>query len=173
MNLPGASASIFDRNKFLAEDRILAFGTLIPSPSSLVTSLTYSSPLRSHLHPRGDDVVLKLISRNRYQEASEMEVTIREICQSRYRRPINSTRIYLPTTKMAQWVSSSILYTILRREETEGEVRADDRSIFAAVYAMVCFWRIWTSGHGFVRKIMLNLITIYSMCPTPTPLPVK
>jgi chitin synthase len=27
MNLPGASASIFDRNKFLAEDRILAFGT--------------------------------------------------------------------------------------------------------------------------------------------------
>lgn len=26
MNLPGASASIFDRNKFLAEDRILAFG---------------------------------------------------------------------------------------------------------------------------------------------------
>jgi hypothetical protein len=27
MNLPGASASIFDRNKFLAEDRILAFGS--------------------------------------------------------------------------------------------------------------------------------------------------
>lgn len=27
MNLPAASASIFDRNKFLAEDRILAFGT--------------------------------------------------------------------------------------------------------------------------------------------------
>ena len=26
MNLPGATASIFDRNKFLAEDRILAFG---------------------------------------------------------------------------------------------------------------------------------------------------
>jgi chitin synthase len=25
MNLPGATASIFDRNKFLAEDRILAF----------------------------------------------------------------------------------------------------------------------------------------------------
>lgn len=45
----------------------------------------------------------------------------------------------------------------------ETGVGADDRSIFAAVYAMVCFWRIWTSGHGFVRKIMLNLITIYSM----------
>jgi chitin synthase len=27
---------------------------------------------------------------------------------------------------------------------------------------MVCFWRIWTSGHGFIRKIMLNIITIYS-----------
>jgi len=52
----------------------------------------------------------------------------------------------------------------LRREPWRNEkgVGADDRSIFAAVYAMVCFWRIWTSGHGFVRKIMLNLITIYS-----------
>lgn len=26
MNQPGATATIFDRNKFLAEDRILAFG---------------------------------------------------------------------------------------------------------------------------------------------------
>jgi len=49
---------------------------------------------------------------------------------------------------------------VSRRNTTE--VRANDSSIFAAVYAMVCFWRIWTSGHGFVRKIMLNLITIYS-----------
>ena len=37
MNLPGASASIFDRNKFLAEDRILAFGKLILRPSCLFT----------------------------------------------------------------------------------------------------------------------------------------
>ena len=29
MNLPGATASIFDRNKFLAEDRILAFGAFL------------------------------------------------------------------------------------------------------------------------------------------------
>jgi hypothetical protein len=98
-----------------------------------------------------------------------MEVTIREICKSRYRRSINSTRIYLSTKKMAQWVSSSILFAPLRSEEMEEEERADDRSIFAAVYAMVCFWRIWTSGHGFVRKIMLNLITIYSMSPAYQP----
>jgi hypothetical protein len=42
MNLPGASASIFDRNKFLAEDRILAFGTLIlPSFIYLLFSLLH------------------------------------------------------------------------------------------------------------------------------------
>lgn len=39
MNLPGASASIFDRNKFLAEDRILAFGT-----SSSLLSLIFPFP---------------------------------------------------------------------------------------------------------------------------------
>jgi hypothetical protein len=39
MNLPGASASIFDRNKFLAEDRILAFGT---SPSLLPLLFPFS-----------------------------------------------------------------------------------------------------------------------------------
>jgi hypothetical protein len=94
-----------------------------------------------------------------------MEVTIREICKGRYRCPINRTRIYLSTKKMAQWVNSSLLLPVKIVDGETKEVSADDRSIFAAVYAMVCFWRIWTSGHGFVRKIMLNLITIYSTSP--------
>lgn len=38
------------------------------------------------------------------------------------------------------------------------------RSIFAAVYSLVCFWRIWTSGHNFFRKCALMLLTVYSMC---------
>jgi hypothetical protein len=38
MNLPGASASIFDRNKFLAEDRILAFGKSSSGPLVLFSS---------------------------------------------------------------------------------------------------------------------------------------
>lgn len=36
------------------------------------------------------------------------------------------------------------------------------RSIFAATYAMVSFWRIWTSGHGFLRKCALMILTLYS-----------
>lgn len=27
---------------------------------------------------------------------------------------------------------------------------------------MLCFWRIWTSGHNFVRKIFLMILTVYS-----------
>lgn len=38
----------------------------------------------------------------------------------------------------------------------------DHRSIFAATYSIACFYRIWTSGHGFIRKIFLNILTIYS-----------
>ena len=84
-----------------------------------------------------------------------MEITIREIRQGRYGRSIPCTRIHLSTKKMAERVSRVNLVIL--------GSGIDDRSIFAAVYAMVCFWRIWTSGHGFIRKIMLNLITIYSM----------
>lgn len=57
-----------------------------------------------------------------------------------------------------RWLNGSVRVNLVILESG-----IDDRSIFAAVYAMVCFWRIWTSGHGFIRKIMLNLITIYSM----------
>ena len=98
MNLPGASASIFDRNKFLAEDRILAFGKLILRPVSHIYPylITYSC----YFQPR-DLVSAGLTCRNRYQETSEMEVTIREICKSRNRCPIDSTRVHLSTTKMA------------------------------------------------------------------------
>jgi chitin synthase len=28
---------------------------------------------------------------------------------------------------------------------------------------MVSFWRIWTSGHGIIRKFTLIIITLYSM----------
>lgn len=38
MNQPGATATIFDRNKFLAEDRILAFGA---SAFTAVTTYVY------------------------------------------------------------------------------------------------------------------------------------
>lgn len=41
MNLPGASASIFDRNKFLAEDRILAFGKSPLRTLFLILNLTW------------------------------------------------------------------------------------------------------------------------------------
>lgn len=63
MNLPGASASIFDRNKFLAEDRILAFGKL---------------KIAGRRTDRGADLL-----RNRDEETGEMEVTICQIGKSR------------------------------------------------------------------------------------------
>ena len=98
MNLPGASASIFDRNKFLAEDRILAFGKLIPPTSGLI----HWSFLVSILDiATARPLPTSLTYRNRDQETSEMEITIREICESRYRCPINGTRIHLSTKKMA------------------------------------------------------------------------
>jgi hypothetical protein len=43
------------------------------------------------------------------------------------------------------------------------------RSIFAATYAMVSFWRIWTSGHGIFRKMALMILTLYSQSPSRTP----
>jgi chitin synthase len=35
-------------------------------------------------------------------------------------------------------------------------------SIFAALYALVCFWRLWTSGHNFIRKCFLMILTVYN-----------
>ncbi|WWC71435.1 uncharacterized protein I206_105391 [Kwoniella pini CBS 10737] len=102
MNLPGATASIFDRNKFLAEDRILAF-----------------------------EIVVKKNARWRLQ--------------------------YIKSAKAGTDVPSRVPEFISQRR------RWLNGSIFAATYAMVCFWRIWTSGHGFFRKIALTILTIYNL----------
>lgn len=133
--------------------------SLLVSPSFNHYIPFYMSSLSLIATSSGADI------RNCDKETSEMEITIREICKGRYRCSINRTRIYLSTKKMAQWVSPCLLILWRESRRKGKEVRADERSIFAAVYAMVCFWRIWTSGHGFVRKIMLNLITIYSASP--------
>ncbi|WWC63440.1 uncharacterized protein I303_106042 [Kwoniella dejecticola CBS 10117] len=102
MNLPGATASIFDRNKFLAEDRILAF-----------------------------EIVVKKNARWRLQ--------------------------YVKSAKAGTDVPARVPEFISQRR------RWLNGSIFAATYAMVCFWRIWTSGHGFFRKIALTILTIYNL----------
>ncbi|WVF67538.1 hypothetical protein IAT40_002294 [Kwoniella sp. CBS 6097] len=102
MNLPGAEASIFDRNKFLAEDRILAF-----------------------------EIVVKKNARWRLQ--------------------------YVKSAKAGTDVPSRVPEFISQRR------RWLNGSIFAATYAMVCFWRIWTSGHNFFRKIALTILTIYNL----------
>lgn len=34
------------------------------------------------------------------------------------------------------------------------------------MYSMVCFYRIWTSGHNFFRKCALMLLTVYSELKT-------
>jgi chitin synthase len=36
-------------------------------------------------------------------------------------------------------------------------------SFFAALYTVVHFWKIWQSGHSFVRKIMLNIEVVYQV----------
>jgi len=102
MNLPGASASIFDRNKFLAEDRILAF-----------------------------EIVVKTNARWRLQ--------------------------YVKSARAGTDVPSRVPEFISQRR------RWLNGSIFAATYALVSFWRIWTSGHGFIRKIMLMFLTLYNL----------
>ncbi|WWC90481.1 uncharacterized protein L201_005417 [Kwoniella dendrophila CBS 6074] len=103
MNLPGAPpASIFDRNKFLAEDRILAF-----------------------------EIVCKKNSKWRLQ--------------------------YVKSAKAGTDVPATVPEFISQRR------RWLNGSIFAATYAMVCFWRIWTSGHNFFRKIALTILTVYNL----------
>jgi len=102
MNLPGATASIFDRNKFLAEDRILAF-----------------------------EIVCKKNAKWRLQ--------------------------YVKSAKAGTDVPSRVPEFISQRR------RWLNGSIFAATYAMVCFWRIWTSGHNIFRKFMLMILTLYNL----------
>ncbi|KAK8854660.1 hypothetical protein IAR55_003399 [Kwoniella newhampshirensis] len=102
MSLPGAEASIFDRNKFLAEDRILAF-----------------------------EIVVKKNARWRLQYVKSAKAGTDVPC------------------RVPEFISQ-------RRRWLNG-------SIFAATYAMVCFWRIWTSGHGVFRKIALTFLTIYNL----------
>lgn len=50
----------------------------------------------------------------------------------------------------------------LRRRQVWTRADGGYSSIFAATYAMVSFWRIWTSGHGFIRKINLMILIVYS-----------
>jgi hypothetical protein len=59
MNLPGASASIFDRNKFLAEDRILAFGQS-PRPGRVSSELMIQKSLPRNKR-NGDCNMLNLL----------------------------------------------------------------------------------------------------------------
>lgn len=102
MNLPGATASIFDRNKFLAEDRILAF-----------------------------EIVTKKNAKWRLQ--------------------------YVKSAKAGTDVPARVPEFISQRR------RWLNGSIFAATYAMICFYRIWTSGHNFFRKCALMILTIYNL----------
>ncbi|EIW68279.1 hypothetical protein TREMEDRAFT_69288 [Tremella mesenterica DSM 1558] len=102
MNLPGATASIFDRNKFLAEDRILAF-----------------------------EIVVKKNARWRLQ--------------------------YVKSAKAGTDVPNRIPEFISQRR------RWLNGSIFAQTYAMVSFYRIWTSGHGIIRKFLLTIVTLYNL----------
>ncbi|AAW44688.1 hypothetical protein CNBG2250 [Cryptococcus deneoformans B-3501A] len=102
MNQPGATATIFDRNKFLAEDRILAF-----------------------------EIVVKKNARWRLQ--------------------------YVKAAKAGTDVPATVPEFISQRR------RWLNGSIFAATYAMVCFWRIWTSGHGIFRKFNLTILTVYNL----------
>lgn len=88
MNLPGASASIFDRNKFLAEDRILAFGKLGRT--------------------RRRTKWLADLLRNRDEETGEMEITIRQIGESGDGRPLPSPRVHLSASKMVERVSPQL-----------------------------------------------------------------
>ncbi|WVO21516.1 uncharacterized protein IAS62_002825 [Cryptococcus decagattii] len=90
MNQPGATATIFDRNKFLAEDRILAF-----------------------------EIVVKKNARWRLH--------------------------YVKAAKAGTDVPATVPEFISQRR------RWLNGSIFAATYAMVCFWRIWTSGHVSIK----------------------
>lgn len=120
MNQPGATATIFDRNKFLAEDRILAFGA-----SALIAVTTSKSLLT--LSP---EIVVKKNARWRLQ--------------------------YVKAAKAGTDVPATVPEFISQRR------RWLNGSIFAATYAMVCFWRIWTSGHGIFRKFNLTILTVYS-----------
>jgi chitin synthase len=36
-------------------------------------------------------------------------------------------------------------------------------SLFAAVYTVVHFYKIWQSGHGFIRKCMLQIEVVYQV----------
>ncbi|KAL1405810.1 Chitin synthase, class 2 [Vanrija albida] len=103
MNLPGAPpASIFDRNKFLAEDRILAF-----------------------------EIVTKKNAKWRLQ--------------------------YVKSAKASTDVPARVPEFISQRR------RWLNGSIFASFYALYSFWRIWTSGHNIIRKLALQLLTIYNL----------
>lgn len=105
MNLPGASASIFDRNKFLAEDRILAF-----------------------------EIVTKKDAKWRLQ--------------------------YVKSAKAGTDVPATVPEFISQRR------RWLNGSYFASLYSLVCFWRIWTSGHNFFRKICLMVLMVYNLIST-------
>ena len=105
MNLPGASASIFDRNKFLAEDRILAF-----------------------------EIVTKKNAKWRLQ--------------------------YVKSAKAGTDVPATVPEFISQRR------RWLNGSYFASLYSLVCFWKIWTSGHNAFRKVCLMILMVYNLIST-------
>jgi hypothetical protein len=94
------------------------------------------------------------------QEECPVEAAIRQVGQGRDGRAEHGARVYLTAKTVAERVrqASSVKLSL-------GDRRADVsyyRSIFAQTYAMACFWRIWTSGHGIFRKFVLTILTIYS-----------
>jgi chitin synthase len=95
------SAGLFERNMYLAEDRILCF--------EIVTKKHESWVLR-----------------------------------------------YVKSAKASTDVPTSIPEFISQRR------RWLNGSLFASIHATVFFWRIWTSGQGFFRKLILQLEFIYN-----------
>ncbi|TYJ58028.1 hypothetical protein B9479_001120 [Cryptococcus floricola] len=102
MHQPGAKATIFDRNMYLAEDRLLCYE--ITTKKNAKWRLQYVKSAKA-----GTDV----------------PATVPEFISQRRR-----------------WLNGSI---------------------FAATYSIVCFWRIWTSGHNIIRKFLLTILVIYNL----------
>ncbi|KAF9502229.1 chitin synthase 2 [Pleurotus eryngii] len=96
-----SNAGLFERNMYLAEDRILCF--------EIVTK-------------KNEGWVLK----------------------------------YVKSAKASTDVPTSVPEFISQRR------RWLNGSLFASIHATVFFWRIWTSGQGFFRKIFLQLEFIYN-----------
>ncbi|EJF67235.1 chitin synthase [Dichomitus squalens LYAD-421 SS1] len=101
MHGAGSDAGLFERNMYLAEDRILCFEIVTKKRESWVLKYVKSA-----------------------KASTDVPTTVPEFISQRRR-----------------WLNGSL---------------------FASVHATVFWWRIWTSGQGFFRKILLQLEFIYN-----------